>query len=140
MSIALYNRNVMPTLFREFFNDAALASRHETTVRGYAPVVDIQETGDVLSFTFELPGVAKEDIKLEYKDGILTLNGEKPAPVHEEGVQFYARERRTGPFGRSFRIGTNYDPGTVAARYDNGLLHVTIQKKEAAKPVSIQVQ
>ncbi len=141
MSISMYKHYGMPSLFNEFHNGV-----HHRRHRRHAgnnccsPAVDIHETGDVLSFEFELPGVKKEEINLEYKDGVLTLSGEKKQEASDEETSYFTRERRKGTFSRSFRIGDGYDPTTVAAKHAYGILTVTVTKKEEARPLSIEVQ
>jgi HSP20 family protein len=141
MSISMYKSYGLPSLFNEFHNGVnhRQHQRH-SSANCCSPAVDIHETADVLSFEFELPGVKKEEINLEYKDGVLSLSGEKKRESSEEETRYFTRERRKGTFSRSFRIGDGYDPTTVTAKHADGILTVTVTKKEEAKPLSIQVQ
>ncbi len=143
MSIAMYKNYGLPSLFSSFQGGHAHPYLRPRTVASrncWSPAVDIHETGDTLAFEFELPGVKKEDITLEYKDGVLSLSGEKKAAGEDGETRFFTRERSLGAFNRSFRIGDGYDPTTVVAKHADGILTVTVTKKEEAKPVSIQVQ
>jgi HSP20 family protein len=141
MSISMYKSYGMPTLFNEFHNGVhRRRHRQNASNNCCAPAVDIRETADVLSFEFELPGVKKDEITLEYKEGVLTLSGEKKDEASDEETRYFTRERRKGTFSRSFRIGDGYDPTTVAAKHADGILTVTVTKKEEAKPLSIEVQ
>ncbi len=140
MSIALYKRHGVPSMFRDVFGEDFFAPRYTAASDCWTPAVDIREAGETLTFHFELPGVSKENIKLEYKDGVLALTGEKKEEEAAEGVRYYARERCAGTFSRSFRIGTAYDPSSVEAKFKDGILTVTVQKKEEARPLSITVQ
>jgi len=141
MSISLYKSYGMPSLFNEFHNSVH-PRRHRRHASGNccSPAVDIHESSDVLSFEFELPGVKKDEITLEFKDGVLALSGEKKQESSEEETRYFTRERRKGTFNRSFRIGDGYDPTSVTAKQADGILTVTITKKEEAKPLSIEVQ
>ena len=143
MSISLYKNYGMPSLFSDFHGGHLHQNRGHRRHRGgncWSPAVDIHETADALSFEFELPGVKKEDITLEYKDGVLSLTGEKKRTTEDDETRYFTRERSNGAFNRSFRIGDGYDPTTVVAKHADGILTVTITKKEEAKPLAIEVQ
>lgn len=143
MGISVYRNYGLPSLFNSLHGrhlSPYFRTRGAETRDCWTPAVDIHETGETLTFEFEMPGVRKEDITLEYKDGVLSLTGEKKAAAVEEETRFFTRERCLGTFNRSFRIGDGYDPTTVAAKHADGILRVTVTKKEEARPVSIQVQ
>jgi len=105
----------------------------------WAPSVDIRETDDALLVQAELPGVEKEDVHLEVKDGVLTLSGERhyEKDVKEENV--HRIERAYGHFSRSFSLPRNVDAEKVAATMQNGVLEVRLPKRESAKPKSIAI-
>jgi len=105
----------------------------------WAPRVDIRETDDALLVQAELPGIAKKDVQLEVKDGVLTLSGERryEKDVTEENV--HRVERAYGRFSRSFSLPSNVDPDKVDARMKDGVLEVRLQKCESAKPKAIAI-
>jgi len=141
MNMTLYRRSGVPSLFRDVFGEDFFSPR--VTREGdycWAPAVDIFEVDDQLKFEFELPGVAKKDINLEYKDGVLTLQGTKVGEKEEKQGNYFARERCTGSFSRGFRIGEAYDPRAVTAVFKDGILTVSVAKREESKPVAISVQ
>jgi HSP20 family protein len=102
--------------------------------------VDVREDGEHLYFTAELPGVAKNDLEITLEDGVLTIAGEKKDEHSERKDGFHLQERRYGRFSRSFRLPTDVDPNEVNASLKDGLLTVTLNKAEAAKPRKIEVK
>ena len=116
------------------------SSGEMNTVQGqWAPSVDIRETDDALMVQAELPGIAKNDVKLEVKDDSLTISGERhyEKEVNEENV--HRIERSYGTFIRSFSLPNNIDSGKVHAEMKDGLLTVRLPKRESAKPKAIEI-
>lgn len=93
--------------------------------------LDIEETNTSYNIDAELPGIQKEDIKIQIKDRILTISGERKKTKIEsdKNDQRYRREERaTGIVSRSFSLPDNANEDKVSAKYENGVLHVTIDK------------
>ena len=87
----------------------------------------------------EVPGVAREDIKLTVEDGVLTVEVERRAePVSEKDVVHRA-ERVTGRFARSVHLPFEVEAEKIAAKVENGLLTVTLPRREATKPRRIEI-
>jgi HSP20 family protein len=105
----------------------------------WAPSVDIRETDEVLMVQAELPGIDKKDVKLEVKDGVLTISGERryEKDVKEENV--HRIERSYGSFTRSFSLPTNVDAEKVNAEMKDGVLSVRLPKRESARPKAIEI-
>ncbi len=105
----------------------------------WAPSVDIRETDEALMVEAELPGIDKKDVKLEVKDGVLTISGERryEKDVKEENV--HRIERSYGSFTRSFSLPTNVDAEKVNADMKDGVLTVRLPKRENAKPKAIEI-
>ena len=106
----------------------------------WAPRVDIRETDEALLVQAELPGIDKKDVKLEVRDGVLTLSGERryEKDVKEENV--HRIERSYGSFARSFSLPTNVDAEKVEAHMKDGVLEVRLPKRESAKPKAIAIR
>jgi len=106
----------------------------------WVPAVDIRETDDAMLVQAELPGIDKKDVKLEVKDGVLTISGERnyEKDVKEENV--HRIERSYGRFVRSFSLPTNVNTDKVEASMNNGILEIRLPKKETAKPKAITVK
>lgn len=118
-------------------SNSAMSTEHGQ----WAPPVDIRETDDAVVVHAELPGIDKKDVKLEVKDGVLTISGERryEKDVKEENV--HRIERSYGSFTRSFSLPTNIDDAEkVNAEMKDGVLTVRLPKREGAKPKAIEIQ
>ena len=103
------------------------------------PRVDIAEDTNNIFVYVELPGIPKEVVKISInEDNMLTIKGEKKN-VHAEGQTMHRNERQYGVFERSFILPDNLKTDSIAARYDNGLLLITIPKQEPPKPKEVEV-
>ena len=96
---------------------------------------DIRDAGDKFILEAELPGFEKEDIKLDLKDGILTISAEhnENNDQKDEKGNYIRRERRYGSFQRSFDI-SGIDENGITAAYNNGVLELTLPKAVPAVP------
>jgi HSP20 family protein len=105
----------------------------------WVPTVDIRETDDALLVQAELPGIEKKNVRLEVKNGMLTISGERryEKDVKEENV--HRVERAYGKFSRSFSLPTNVDADKVDATMKDGVLEVRLPKRESAKPKAIAI-
>lgn len=107
----------------------------------WAPRVDIVEEKDAYRLHADLPGVNKEDIKVSVENGVLTISGERKAEKRERTAENYEYYERTyGSFSRSFNLPDHVDAASVNAAYRNGVLELSLRKKEEAKPRSIEVK
>jgi HSP20 family protein len=106
----------------------------------FVPATDIEETDKEFALVFELPGMKKDDIKISVEDGVLTVSGEKTEKKEEEGRNSIRTEIQCGSFSRSFTLPKTVDVNNVSAAYKDGLLTVTLQKSEEAKPKQIEVK
>jgi HSP20 family protein len=108
--------------------------------RAGVPVrMDIVETPESFKISAELPGMEKDSIRVTVHDDILTISGERKQPEETDRNVVWA-ERRWGNFSRSFRLPDTVDKSGVSADYKNGVLEVTIAKKEEQKPQEIEVK
>ncbi|RJP80708.1 MAG: Hsp20/alpha crystallin family protein [Candidatus Zixiibacteriota bacterium] len=103
------------------------------------PRCDVLERENDYAILMELPGVPKDDVKVEYQNHLLTVSGEKKMPAKKESERYFRVERRYGAFSRSFRVGTEIDTGKIQAAFDNGILAITLPKTEKAQPKKIEV-
>ena len=103
------------------------------------PAVDIAETGDLLTITAELPGVAAKDVDISLEKGVLTIRGEKRFE-HEEKKDDYRRiERSYGSFSRSFALPHEVDADKAKAEFKDGVLTLTLPKAEVSKARRIEI-
>ena len=104
------------------------------------PNVDVYETENSYVLKADLPGVNKEDIKIDINNGALTLKGEKKFEEKTEKDNYMRIERSYGSFTRTFALSDKVDSENIKAGYKDGVLEVTLPKKEEAKPKEIKVE
>jgi HSP20 family protein len=107
--------------------------------RPWTPAVDIRETENELVLKADLPEMKLEDLDIRLENGTLTLKGERKFEKKEEDRGYHRIERSYGSFVRAFSLPEYVDAEKVAADYKDGVLTVTIPKKEVAKPRAIKV-
>jgi HSP20 family protein len=101
---------------------------------GLTPSVDVAETDKAFEISAELPGMAEDNIDVSLADGVLTLRGEKKEEKEQKEKGYYLSERRFGSFQRSFRLPEGVDEDRIEAKFDKGVLKITLPKMpEAAK-------
>ena len=120
-----------------FMNSFLGGERSEGT---FTPAVDIVETGEEIRVNLELAGVSKDDVSVEFHDNTLILKGEKKAPVLADGENLRRNERTNGSFVRRFEVSTPVNAGDIKAKFNNGVLTVTLPKAEEAKPREISIE
>ena len=99
-----------------------------------SPDYDIKENDKAYVLTFDMPGMDKSKISVEVKEGVLMVSGERSSESQEDqGNKVYRQQRSFGYFSRSIMLPENVDPNAVQAKYDNGVLTVTVGKKEEAQ-------
>ena len=110
------------------------------TFGDWAPAVDIRETDKEYLIKADLPEVKKEDVKVEFQDGFLTLEGERRHEKEEKGTTFHKVEREYGKFVRRFAMPTEIDTARVQADFKEGVLNVHLPKSANALPKTIEVK
>ncbi len=96
----------------------------------FSPRIDISEDKNNIIVEAEIPGVKKDNIKITLQDNILTIEGEKKKETEEKERNYYRSERTYGSFKRSFTLPVEVDSEKVDAKFDNGMLHVSLKKLE----------
>lgn len=109
------------------------------TARPWTPAVDIVENEDELVLTADVPGVKMEDIEIKIEAGTLSLGGKREFEKETKQGGYHRMERSYGSFQRAFALPDTVDAEKVAASFDNGVLRVTLPKKDIAKPHTIKV-
>jgi len=108
--------------------------------RGFRPAVDVVEDADRFVLTADLPGVRPEDVNLTFEKGVLTLSGTRPERQSDKALTFHRTERGWGTFERRFALPDSADGDRIEATYDAGVLTITIGKRQAAKPRTIEIK
>jgi HSP20 family protein len=109
------------------------------SARPWSPSVDIVETDQALVVTADVPGVQLEDIEIKIEDGTLSFSGKREFQKEEKNGGYHRIERSYGSFHRAFALPETVDFEQVSAGYENGVLKITLPKKEVAKPKTIKV-
>jgi HSP20 family protein len=104
---------------------------------GWVPPVDLRESEDEYVLTAELPGLTREDVEIQLRDGVLTLSGHRPE-ANGACEQFHRVERGHGSFSRSFQLPAPIDGDQISADLRDGVLIVTCPKsREGARRIQI---
>ena len=106
----------------------------------WAPRVDITETDDAFCITAEVPGIKREDVKIDIVDHVLSIHGEHKQEKEEKGKKIHRVERFYGSFKRSFSLPKNVNEDKIDAVFKDGVLTLTIPKTEVKKPKAIEIK
>jgi len=120
--------------------DDILGSTFGVSTGEWAPPIDLDERDDEFVLTAELPGLRPEDIDLEIDGDVLTLRGEKKEDREEKEGERYYYERRYGSFLRRVTLPQSVDPDQVRANFQNGILRVTMPKRELSRGKRVQIE
>ncbi|MEO7403775.1 MAG: Hsp20/alpha crystallin family protein [Burkholderiales bacterium] len=138
-SRTFFARDVLDELFSGFAaRPTAEAARTEAPAR---PRVDVSEVDGSYVVRADLPGVKKEDIAVTVEGDVLSISAESKADAEQkEGDRLVYRERSFGKWSRSFRLGAEIDFAAAVAKYENGVLALTLPKRaaDAVKKLTIQ--
>lgn len=107
---------------------------------GTCPAADVAENQAAFLISLDMPGHDPKAIELQVENDVLTVKSERKWTSPAEGTEVHRTERAYGTFFRSFALPKSVDAGKVEARYENGVLTVTLPKREEARPRTISVQ
>ena len=133
--------NALQDRMNRLFEDAGRGLRGDepSATTTWSPAVDIYETEGNIVVKAELPGLERKDITLNLEKNILTIRGERRFEKEAKDDNYHRIERSYGAFSRSFSIPTTVNDDKISADYKDGVLTVTLPKKEQAKPKQIQI-
>ena len=107
----------------------------------WMPPLDATESENAYVVTIDLPGITRENIKINYDGGVLSVTGTREGEAEKNsGAHFYVRERPVGTFSRSVRFARDVDSDKIEAKLDHGVLTITVHKAATALPRQIEVQ
>lgn len=108
----------------------------------YAPSLDVKESAEAYTVLADLPGVDKKDIEVKVEEGLLSIAGSRKSEHEQESPDrtWHRVERSWGSFRRSLRLGEGVDPSKVSATYADGVLTVSVPKKEGSLPRTVEVR
>lgn len=144
---SLPRRSLSPSLmvgdmFEDFDRivDSLVRPTYANTV-GFLPTCDINETKEHYLVSFDMPGVKKEDIKIEVQGNTLLISGERQREIKESNAELAIRHERVyGKFERTFELPNSINPEKIEAHFENGVLNVALPKADAAKGRTVQIQ
>jgi HSP20 family protein len=122
------------------FQDSLSRLLSEPTSRPWSPPVDIYETENELVLKADVPEIDPKNVAIQMENGTLTVKGERRFEEQRNGRGFHRIERGYGSFVRAFSLPDTVDPEKVKADYKNGVLTITLPKKEVAKPKTVNVE
>jgi HSP20 family protein len=126
-------------LNRLFGRDDVWDTEGLTTAGEWAPTVDIVENEHVITIKAELPGIEAKDIAVTLDNNVLTLKGERRTEKEVKKENYHRMERAYGTFARAFAFPDYVDTTNVKADFKNGLLTLTLPKKEGARSRAVEV-
>jgi HSP20 family protein len=107
----------------------------------WAPAIDVVQKDDDLVVRAELPGARPEEVEITVHQGVLTISGKREEQSEEERGGYLVRERRSGSFRRSLQLPERVDEDSIRARFENGVLEVTVEGAAGAQgPKRIQLE
>ncbi len=123
----------MQAMMGQFAPGTGMMPRARNSLGAFSPDYDIKESGQAYIITFDMPGMDKAKINVEVKEGVLLVSGERSSEAEaSQGSKVYRQQRSFGYFSRRIPLPKDAMSDGVQARYDNGVLIVTVNKKEAA--------
>ncbi len=144
MAITLFRRRRpfegLATWFNDFdswFDSDFFDRTIETT---WAPAVDIEKKDGKYLLKADLPGIGKKDIHVELKDGCLTLKGERKSEHEDKNDNYHRVERTYGSFQRSFLVPEGLTEKDIKAKYNNGVLELSIPVPKVERPKAVEVK
>jgi len=130
----------MNRMFDDAFRTTRQSGEDDWALGGtWAPPVDIYEHDGNLVLSAELPGIDPKQVDIRLENNVLTLKGDRALDTEVDRESFHRLERAYGGFARSFTLPTAVDQEKIQADYKNGVLKVTLPKREEAKPRQIAI-
>lgn len=129
-------RRQFDRLFDDFWSVPSLLSAKEIE---WSPYCEVEEEDDHYLLTAELPGVSKDDVKIEVSGHQISISGERKTEAKKKHEGSTYSERHFGRFFRSFTLPSGVDADKAEAQYKDGILKVYLPKSEAARPRQIKI-
>jgi HSP20 family protein len=133
-------RSLQDEMNRLFSGTFSRGNQDEVLRGAWSPSVDIFENKNEIVLEAELPGMNPEDVNISIENNILTLHGERRFEKKDESDNFHRVERSYGSFTRSFTLPPTVSSENANAEFQNGVLRLTLAKREEAKPRRIEIK
>ena len=111
----------------------------EEPLGNWAPALDIYETEKEIVLKADLPGIKLDDVDIRVENNVLSVRGERRFEKEVKEDNYHRVERTYGNFVRTFTLPNTVDADKIAAAYDNGVLRITMPKREEARPKQIRI-
>jgi len=131
-------RREMDSLFDDFFSPTNARATGNTN-HVWTPACDVAEEEGHYMLSLEVPGIPKDEIKIEVADNTVTISGERQSKNEKKEKGAWYGERRYGKFQRSFTLPAGIDADKIEANYQDGVLSLMVPKAESAKPRQIKI-
>ena len=125
-------------MWESFWRDTGNMFDRDDT-RTLAPAMDVVENENSVTIRVDLPGLDPDKVNVEVEGDTLTITGEMGDTIEKEGERYHYRERSYGSFKRSLRLPDYVDAEAAEASFKNGVLNLTLPKREESKPHRIQI-
>ena len=137
MTLAKRTENYFPSIFDRFFNndlmDWNLSNFSSTNTS--LPAVNVRENENEFVIDVAAPGMGKNDFKINFQNNVLTISSEKKEEKEDKKETYTRKEFSYQSFQRSFTVAENtVDTEKINAKYNDGILHITLPKREEVKP------
>lgn len=137
MALAKRTENYFPSIFDRFFNndlmDWNLSNFSSTNTS--LPAVNVKERDNEFVIDVAAPGMSKNDFKINFLNNVLTISSEKKDEKEDKNENYTRKEFAYQSFQRSFTVAENtIDSDKIGAKYNDGILHITLPKRDEAKP------
>ena len=103
------------------------------------PKVDVIDTTKSIEFEAEIPGLSKDEVSVEVEKGILSISGTKRQDQSNEDLTYIRKELKRSSFKRSFQLSNSLDHSKIKAKFENGLLLITVPKHKPEKPQKVKI-
>tara|TARA_B100002019_G_scaffold257810_1_gene242130 strand:- start:1303 stop:1755 length:453 start_codon:yes stop_codon:yes gene_type:complete len=103
------------------------------------PKVDVIDHDDRITIEAEIPGLSKKEVSVDLEENVLTVSGSKQSKDEGADIKYIRKELKRSSFKRSFKLGENINQKNVNADFNNGILLITLPKKEPEKPKKIKI-
>jgi HSP20 family protein len=129
-------RNTVDRLFETTLSDLGAT----TEPMAWGMPLDVIEKDEAFIVKASVPGIDPENLEITFTDNVLTIKGMVEEDKEETSARYHMRERRYGSFTRSINLGSRVEGEKIDARYENGVLELTLPKAEEVKPKRIQIK
>ncbi|MBN1255070.1 MAG: Hsp20/alpha crystallin family protein [Deltaproteobacteria bacterium] len=124
----------------KLFDETFSRGTHDQESGVWSPPVDIMEKGEEIVLKMEIPEVDQKSIDIKMEGTVLTIKGERQLEEGTKREDYHRLERPYGTFSRSFSLPNTVDQEKIKASHDDGILRITLPKKEETKPKQIKVE